>query len=118
MSRGTGYGWLDIAWTDGPTEPAVMELTARFQSARFDSTADSYQPMLPELYLIDGVPTEIRYHCRGISTARTYSPDAREWAQRHAQPGTDSWHRAERLGYPDTADLATRILLEETNLTS
>ena len=64
MARGTAYGWLRVAWTDGPTSAQVEETTGRFQNLRFSGTDDSYHST--------GV---VDWSCRGVTTSRRLSPE-------------------------------------------
>ena len=41
-SRGTGYGWSQVGWTDGPTEGAVRSLCDRFFGSSFNGMTDGY----------------------------------------------------------------------------
>ena len=41
-SRGTGYGWSRIGWTDGPTEAAVNAIAWRFFGSSFNGMTDGY----------------------------------------------------------------------------
>jgi len=77
MARGTGHGWFDLSWTDGPTEDDVQEIIAPFRSSYFDSTDDSTRSIEPTMYMDDhGQLTEYRYTCRGVLTQRHLSDEA------------------------------------------
>jgi len=41
MSRGTGYGTLNLSWTDGPTATEVEDLVGSWQGKSFDGMTDS-----------------------------------------------------------------------------
>src|SRR3989304_5086157 len=41
-SRGTGYGWSQVEWTDGPKESAVRALTDKFFGSSFNGMTDGY----------------------------------------------------------------------------
>lgn len=69
MATGTAYGWLRVAWTDGPTATQVDEIIKPFVSRRFDGMDDAYHAT--------GV-TE--WSCCGVNTTRTLSPEAVEQA--------------------------------------
>ncbi|MEL4506266.1 LPD29 domain-containing protein [Luteococcus sp. H138] len=69
MSRGTGYGWIDVRWTDGPTSEQVRAVTRQFQDSYFDGMDDSY-------HSIQGRP----YRCCGVTDQRDYSPERKQWA--------------------------------------
>lgn len=80
-SRGTGYGWFSLSWTDGPTTWQVDEITGGFRSSYFDGMDDSTHQIPATMYADpDGVIREHRYSCNGVNTSRDYSPAASEWA--------------------------------------
>lgn len=81
-SRGTGYGWFSLSWTDGPTTRAVDAVTNRFRSSYFDGMDDSTHTIPATMYAdADGVIREHRYSCDGVNTERSVSTDARSWAE-------------------------------------
>lgn len=43
-SRGTGYGWSRIAWTDGPSDARVRGIVADFFGSQFNGSIDGYDP--------------------------------------------------------------------------
>ena len=43
-SRGTGYGWTNVGWTDGPTDQAVSNVVRRFFGSKFNGMTDGYDP--------------------------------------------------------------------------
>lgn len=92
MDRGTAYGWLAVSWTDGPADRDVRGVCVEFESERFDGMDDSYHRVEPTLYMVDGVPTEIRYSSCGINTQRTLSAEAVAWGAEQ--------HRANPNAYP------------------
>lgn len=69
MAPGTAYGWIDVAWTNGPTDARVREITAAYESRRFSGMDDSYHAT--------GV-TE--WTCCGVITQRSFTPARRDWA--------------------------------------
>ena len=78
MARGTGYGWLSVSWTDGPTDREVRAITARYQSQRFDSTDDAYRA------------TDVTdWTCDGVISQRTIGPELHERARSLLQHDTD-----------------------------
>jgi hypothetical protein len=80
-SRGTGYGWFSLGWTDGPTDDQVRALTFGFQSSYFDGMDDGNHSIPATMYADpDGVIREHRYSCRGVNGSRNYSPAAEAWA--------------------------------------
>ena len=95
MSRGTGYGWFDLTWADGPSTTQVQQVTDRFRDQRFDSMSDSYVPVEARLYAVEDheMPVLIEYSCSGANGSRTFSPEARAWAAaviRAAWPEVDT----------------------------
>lgn len=79
MDRGSAYGWLSVAWNDGPTLRAVQAVTRRYESSRFDGMDDGYRPT-GNLLVIDG--EVVRPACRGASLHRILTPDAYRFASR------------------------------------
>jgi len=43
-SRGTGYGWSRVSWTDGPSDQRVRACVAPFFGSYFDGMDDGYHP--------------------------------------------------------------------------
>ena len=80
MSTGTGYGWINVTWTDGPTTKQVRALTDPFQSERFSGMDDSYHATRNTVTLVTG-ETVTPNPC-GINGSRHISPEARGWAAR------------------------------------
>lgn len=61
-SRGTGYGWFSLSWTDGPTTRQADAVTNRFRSSYFDGMDDSTHQIPATMYADDdGVIREHRY---------------------------------------------------------
>ncbi|SDL34169.1 hypothetical protein SAMN05428985_11535 [Nocardioides sp. YR527] len=115
MSRGTAHGWLDCAWTDGPTTSQVLPILGRFEGARFDGSDDSYRQVAAVTYAReDGSRYSPRYSSCGIIPHRSYSEDARTWAEGIATEGSHWWSLGEQYG--DPTYYGTRRLLDETDL--
>ena len=68
LSRGTGYGYCDISWTDGPTEPAVMDVARPYQGTTFNGMID-----LEEYVAGANLPDGRRTGLRGIACTRHLS---------------------------------------------
>lgn len=68
MSRGTGYGWLDVSWQDGPTVRLVEAVVRRFESERWSGMDDSYRQV--------SQTGPVRYSCCGVATHRRMSAEA------------------------------------------
>lgn len=82
MASGTGYGWFDVNWTDGPTWQQARTVIDTFQSYDFDHYHDVRVPREPTLLIdLDGNAVEHRYSCTGIVDQRDYSPAARAWGE-------------------------------------
>ena len=43
-SRGTGYGWSRVSWTDGPSDHRVRACVAPFFGSQFNGSIDGYDP--------------------------------------------------------------------------
>lgn len=114
MARGTAYGWLDVGWADGPTVNAVRKVCDRFESERFDGMDDSYHAVEPTMFLIDGVPTVVRYSCRGVTTQRDLSPEALAWAAAQVAANPGRWEHD--YDTPGETYYACRRLLQDTDL--
>jgi hypothetical protein len=93
MGRGTAAAWIDIAYTDGPTETAVREFAFRYQGQQFNGMTDSYDPVENRLIAFEGnsEPEEVHFQVAGILEHRNLSPAA--WL--HAQNIIDA------AGYPE-----------------
>ena len=128
MSRGTGYGWMDLSYMDGPREADVRALTDRFRDSYFDGMDDSTHSIPPSLYMIDGEPVVLRYSCNGVNEQRDYSPAAVAWAESLVVPGSAIWAHMEAQGhlsetrevYPGRTEFAFyggRRILRDTDLT-
>lgn len=64
-SRGTGYGWIHLSWTDGPTSREMDEFIAPF-----DARLGGYTH---------------------INTYRNYSPEAEAWAAQQLVEHPGRW---------------------------
>ena len=67
LSRGTGYGYCHVSWTDGPTVGVVDAVCAPFEGEGFDGMTDSSYSKFGTLP--DGRATGLR----GILTGRKIS---------------------------------------------
>lgn len=95
MARGTGYGWFDVTWTDGPTTTQVQQVTDRFRDQRWDGMSDCYAPVEASLYAIEGeeLPVLVEFSCSGANGSRRFSTEAQAWAEatvRATWPTVDS----------------------------
>lgn len=67
LSRGTGYGYCYVNWTDGPTMQRVDAICGAFEGSTFDGMTDMARPTYALL------PDGRRTGLRGILTQRTMS---------------------------------------------
>ena len=114
-SRGTGYGWFSLDWTDGPTDRRVREVTGGFQSSYFDGMDDSNHQIPATMYAgDDGVIREHDYVCHGVNGDRDYSDTARTWAEAYvnAHGGPELFTR----GYGDDMHIAIHCVLGDLDL--
>lgn len=82
MSRGTGYGWLDCGWTDGPSEKQVTAITEQFESSRWQGDERGYGNVEPTLLMNeDGGTVEHHYRCCGVETHHHISEAAYTWGE-------------------------------------
>ncbi|WP_353267030.1 LPD29 domain-containing protein [Gemmatimonas sp.] len=95
---GTASAWIDVSYTDGPSEDRVREITAGFQSQQFDGSIDGYNAVRT-LVEVAGKGW-CRPCCSGIITVRHLSDRFRQRAaeQVAAFYGIDipaaEWHNA------------------------
>ena len=83
MGRGTASAWLNIRYTDGPTENGVREFAFRYQGSQFNGMTDSYDRVDNRLIAFDGEaePEEVHFQVVGILENRRHSPAAWLYAQ-------------------------------------
>jgi len=116
MARGTGYGWFDVDWTDGPTWKQVKPIIDTFQSYDYDHYHDVRVPREPVMLIgTDGLVVEHRYCGRGVVDQRDFSAEARAWAEAN-MPAEFEAMMAEKwpcIGH----DLAITEFLAATDLT-
>lgn len=115
-SRGTGYGWFSLSWTDGPTTSQADEVTNGFRSSYFDGMDDSTHQIPATMYAdADGVIREHRYHCNGVNTSRGFSPEATTWALSYieAHGGVETFCG----DYWPSEDIAVRRVLSGIDMT-
>lgn len=115
-SRGTGYGWFSLSWTDGPTTSQADAITNGFRSSYFDGMTDSTHQIPATMYADpDGVIREHDYSCHGVNSERTYSPEAKVWAVSYmeAHGGPEAFC----ADYWPSADIAVWRILQGVDLT-
>ena len=76
-SRGTGYGYVSVQWTDGPKADAVREICAHYEGERFDGMTDSASPLFTIDADAEGNLRRVCHGIRGCLTSRHYSPELR-----------------------------------------
>lgn len=64
LSRGTGYGYCYVSWTDGPSDREVDAITSRYETQGFDGMTDSTYSIKAEV---------ANSGLRGVSTTRNQS---------------------------------------------
>lgn len=116
-SRGTGYGWFSLSWTDGPTTWQADAVTNGFRSSYFDGMDDSTHQIPPTLYALDdGTFYEPRYSCHGVNSSREYSTAAATWARSYIEA-----HGGAEIFCPDYPDAelhhSTWRVLQSVDLT-
>lgn len=67
LSRGTGYGYAGVSWTDGPSTSLVDAMVGPFEGSHFDGMIDMEE--YRESVMPDGRATGLR----GVSTSRHIS---------------------------------------------
>ncbi|GAC69564.1 LPD29 domain-containing protein [Gordonia soli] len=77
-ATGTAYGWMRVAWVDGPDDDQVRAVCNHYESERFDGMTDSYQQQPDPLVVTTPgeLPEMVRYSCCGINTERVYTDEA------------------------------------------
>lgn len=100
--RGTGAGWLHVAWIDGPrSQAAVQDIADRYTGRRFDGMTDGYESLPPRLVAFDdGLPTEVKFRVDGVNVYRQMGPDgiaAVAAEVRRVRPAVDPYDPVGRL---------------------
>jgi len=76
-SRGTGYGWVHVEWTDGPLGSDVQVITDAYAGAGFDAMTDAEHGVEHLGANGAGQVERIQYGTRGINIHRTITPGLR-----------------------------------------
>ncbi|TFC94502.1 MULTISPECIES: LPD29 domain-containing protein [Cryobacterium] len=92
MSTGTASAWMNVSWSDGPTDREVSAVTSQYEGRKFNGMTDGYDDQGSALVAFDGedMPRVVRYSCDGINTHRDYSAAGYRVAQHLIS--TDSDH--------------------------
>jgi hypothetical protein len=79
---GTASTWIDVSWTDGPTEKAVDAIADTYQGSKFNGMTDNYDQMPDQLvsFSAEELPEEVRFGVSGILTHRTMSEEGKRAA--------------------------------------
>ena len=72
--RGTGYGYVSLKWTDGPTQERVTSITNGYQGSGFDGMTDCSYVITHVEADKNGAPVTIHYGIKGIDCSRKISP--------------------------------------------
>lgn len=75
MSTGSAAAWMNVSYSDGPTEHEVLAITSQYQGRKFNGMTDGYDDQGTALVAGEGeeMPREVRYCCDGILSHRTYT---------------------------------------------
>lgn len=73
-SRGTGYGYVSLKWTNGPTQERVTSITNGYQGSGFDGMTDCSYVITHVEADENGAPVTIHYGIKGIDCSRKISP--------------------------------------------
>lgn len=76
--RGTAADWINLTWTDGPTETAVRNYIDHYHGARFNSQTDSSEQLPAHIAATTPgeLPQLVKYQVNGIATHRRHSTTA------------------------------------------
>ncbi|TFD37029.1 hypothetical protein E3T37_12590 [Cryobacterium sp. TMT2-10] len=93
MSTGTASAWMNVSWSDGPTDREVSAVTSQYEGRKFNGMTDGYDDQGSALVAFDGedMPRVVRYSCDGINTHRDYTAAGYRVAQHLIS--TDSDHK-------------------------
>lgn len=93
MSTGTASAWMNVSWSDGPTDREVSSVTGKYEGRKFNGMTDGYDDQGSALVAFDGedLPRVVRYSCDGINTHRDYMAAGYRVAQHLIS--TDSDHK-------------------------
>lgn len=93
MSTGTGSAWMNVSWSDGPTDREVSAITSQYEGRTFNGMTDGYDDNGSALVAFEGeeMPRVVRYCCDGINTHRDYTTAGYRVAQHLIS--TDSDHK-------------------------
>ena len=103
-SRGTGYGWVSLRWTDGPTYERVTSIAHVYQGSGFDAMTDCSYTIHHVEADENGAPVTSCYGTKGVNCKREISPAfaRRLLAQVAAYYGDNAPALREYAGYDGT----------------
>jgi hypothetical protein len=63
MSTGTASAWMNVSWSDGPTDAEVTTITSRFEGRKFNGMTDGYDNADTVLIASEtgDMPREVQY---------------------------------------------------------
>jgi hypothetical protein len=110
MSTGTASAWMNVSYSDGPTEDAVRAITARYEGRKFNGMTDGYDDAGTALVTFEGeqMPREVRYMCDGINTHRDYTAAGYIVAQHLISTDSD---RTDVVLFTDTGEPLTKAVI-------
>ena len=110
MSTGTAAAWMNVSYSDGPTELEVRAVTGWYEGRRFNGMTDGYDDAGTVLVAGDGeeMPREVRYCCDGINSHRNYTAAGYRAAQHLIS--TDSDHKDLVLFTPEGEPIQNAVL--------
>ncbi|TFD27056.1 LPD29 domain-containing protein [Cryobacterium cryoconiti] len=91
MSTGTASAWMNVSWSDGPTDREVSAVTSQYEGRKFNGMTDGYDDQGSALVAFDGedMPRVVRYSCDGINTHRDYTAAGYRVAQHLISTASD-----------------------------
>jgi len=110
MSTGTASAWMNLSWSDGPTDAEVTTITSRFEGRKFNGMTDGYDNADTVLIASErrNMPREVQYMCDGINTHRNYT--AAGYAVAQQLISTDSDHKELVIFTPEGEAIAGAVL--------
>jgi hypothetical protein len=110
MSTGTASAWMNVSWSDGPTDAEVTTITSRFEGRKFNGMTDGYDNADTVLIASEtgDMPREVQYVCDGINTHRHYT--AAGYAVAQQLISTDSDHTELVIFTPEGVAIAGATL--------
>lgn len=93
-STGTAAAWINVHHEDGPTSAQVDEICGKYEGRSFDGMTDTYTDHGTTLVAGEAgeMPTEVRYCCDGINTAREFTAAGHLVAQRLLREASNMPH--------------------------